>query len=76
MAARTDAEKATVLALFNKPWVRKEPILWLIHALADNDEIKHDYLKLFNVPSDNRVIENHYTHESRDACCWTVMENK
>ncbi len=36
-AARADAENATVLALFNKPWVGKEPILWLIHALVDND---------------------------------------
>jgi len=40
-SAKAEAEKAVVLALFNKRWVGKEPILWLIHALVDNDEIKH-----------------------------------
>jgi len=44
-SARAEAEKAVVLALFNKKWVGKEPILWLIHALIDNDEIKHAYLE-------------------------------
>ena len=31
-SARAEAEKAVVSALFNKKWVGKEPILWLIHS--------------------------------------------
>jgi hypothetical protein len=42
---RADVEKASVLALFNKPCTGKEPILRLIHALVNNDEIKHAYLE-------------------------------
>jgi hypothetical protein len=75
-AARADAENATVLALFNKPWVGKEPILWLIHVLVDNNEIKHAYLQHFEIPSHRMVSENHNTPESRDACCWTMMAKK
>ena len=35
-AARADAEKYVVLAVFNKRGVGKKPILWLIHTLIDN----------------------------------------
>jgi hypothetical protein len=72
-SARAEAEKAVVSALFNKKWVGKEPILWLIHALIDNDEIKHAYLERFDVPSDRMVIENQNTPETRVACCWAMM---
>jgi hypothetical protein len=47
-SARADAEKAAVLALFNKKWVGKEPILWLMLALIDNNKIKHAHLERFN----------------------------
>ena len=67
---KAEAEKAVVLALFNKKWVGKEPILRLIHALVDNNEIKHAYLESFDVPSDCMVIENRNTPEIRAACCW------
>ena len=72
-AARADAEKSVVLALFNKGWVGKEPILWLIHALIDNNDIKRAYLEHFDVPSDRMVVENRNTPETRAACCWTMM---
>ena len=61
------------MALFNKRWVRKEPILWLIHALIDNDDIKRVYLERFGVPSDCMVVKNRNTPETRVACCWTMM---
>ena len=47
-STRAEAEKAVVSALFNKKWVGKEPILRLIHALVDNNEIKHAYLERFD----------------------------
>jgi hypothetical protein len=75
-SARAEAEKAVVSALFNKRWVGKEPILWLIHALVHNDEIKHAYLERFDVPSDRMVIENRNTPETRAACCWAMMAAK
>jgi hypothetical protein len=75
-SARAEAEKAVVLALFNKRWVGKEPILWLIHALVDNNEISHAYLERFDVPSDHMVIENQNTPETRAACCWAMMAAK
>jgi hypothetical protein len=56
--------------------VGKEPILWLIHALVDNDVIKHAYLERFDVPSDRMVIENRNTPETRAACCWAMMAVK
>jgi hypothetical protein len=69
-SARAEAEKAAVVsALFNKKWVGKVPIIRLIHALVDNDEIKHAYLERFDVPSDRMVIENRNTPETRAACC-------
>ncbi len=74
--ARAEAEKAVVSALFSKKWVGKEPILWLIHALIDNNEIKHAYLERFNVPSDCMVIKNRNTPETRAACCWAMMAIK
>jgi hypothetical protein len=74
--ARAEAEKAVVSALFNKKWVGKEPILRLINALVDNDEIKHAYLERFDVPSDRMVIENRNTPETRAACCWAMMAVK
>ena len=75
-SARAEAEKTVVVALFNKRWVGKEPILWLIHALVHNDEIKHAYLERFDVPSDRMVIENRNTPETRAACCWAMMAAK
>jgi hypothetical protein len=75
-STRAEAEKAVVSALFNKKWVGKEPILRLIHALVDNDEIKHAYLERFDVPSDRMVIENRNTPETRAACCWAMMAVK
>jgi hypothetical protein len=75
-SARAEAEKAVVLALFNKKWVGKEPILRLIHALVDNNEIKHAYLERFDVPSDRMVIKNRNTPETRAACCWAMMAVK
>ena len=75
-STRAEAEKAVVSALFNKKWVGKEPILRLIHALVDNDEIKHAYLERFDVPSDRMVIENRNTSETRAACCWAMMAVK
>jgi len=75
-STRAEAEKAVVSALFNKKWVGKEPILRLIHALVDNNEIKHTYLERFDVPSDRMVIENQNTPETRAACCWAMMAVK
>ena len=75
-STRAEAEKAVVSALFNKKWVGKEPILWLIHALVDNNEIKQAYLERFDVPSDRMVIENRNTPETRAACCWAMMAAK
>ena len=73
---RAAAEKSVVPALFNKRWVGKEPILWLIHLLIDNDDIKRVYLERFDVPSDRMVVKNRNTHETRVACCWTMMAVK
>ena len=73
-SARAEAEKAVVSALFNKKWVREEPILRLIHALVDNneDEIKHAYLQRFDVLSDHMVIGNQNTPKTRAvSCLWT-----
>ena len=75
-SAKAEAEKAVVLALFNKRWVGNKPILRLIHALIDNDEIKHAYLERFDVPSDRMVIKNRNTPETRAACCWAMMAAK
>jgi hypothetical protein len=76
-SARAEAEKAAVVsALFNKKWVGKVPIIRLIHALVDNDEIKHAYIERFDVPSDRMVIENRNTPETRAACCWAMMAVK
>ena len=72
-SARAEEEKAVVLALFNKKWVGKEPILQLIHALVDIIEIKHAYLERFDNPSDRMVIENRNTPKTRAACCWAMM---
>ena len=62
---RAEAEKAVVSVLFNKKWVREEPILWLIHALVDNDEdeIKHAYLEHFDVLSGHMVIRSEHTRD-------------
>ncbi len=77
VSARAEAEKAAVVsALFNKKWVGKVPIILLIHALVDNDEIKHAYLERFDIPSDHMVIENRNTPETRAACCWAMMAVK
>jgi hypothetical protein len=40
----------------------EEPIIRLIHALVDNDEIKHAYLERFDV-----VIENKHLRQGRSA---------
>jgi hypothetical protein len=76
-STRAEAEKkAVVSALFNKKWVGKEPILWLIHALVDNDKIKHAYLERFDFPSARMVIENRNTPKTRVVCCWAMMAVK
>jgi hypothetical protein len=75
-AARADAEKSVVLALFNKKWLGKEPVLWLIHTLIDKYKIKHAYLERFDVLSDRMVVANWNTPETRAACCWTMMAVK
>ena len=54
----------------------KEQILLLIHALVDNDEIKHAYLEHYDVHSDRIVIENQNTPETRAECCWAMMAIK
>jgi hypothetical protein len=74
--AKADAEATAVLALLNKQWVGKEPILRLILTLINNDEIKRAYLERFDVPSDCMVVKNCNTPETRAACCWAMMAAK
>jgi hypothetical protein len=77
VAKRANEERnKTASGLFNKNWVGKEAILQLIHALVDNDEIKRAYLQRFNCPSDQMLIENRNTPESRAASCWAMMAEK
>jgi hypothetical protein len=44
MAEKAAKEMEEESSLFNKRWIGKEPILWLIHALIDDDNIKRAYL--------------------------------
>ena len=54
----------------------KNPILRLIHALIDEDDIKRAYLMRLDVSSDRMVIENRNTPESKAASVWAMMSRK
>jgi len=71
-AKKTEEETS----LFNKRWIGKEPILRLIHALLDDDNIKRAYLVRLDVLSDRMVIENRNTPESKAASVWAMMSQK
>ena len=76
IAEKAAKETEEESSFFNKRWIGKEPILWLIHALIDDDDIKRAYLVRLDVSSDCMVIENHNTPESKAASVWAMMSPK
>jgi len=76
MAEKAAKEMEEESSLFNKRWIGKEPILRLIHALIDDDDIKRAYLVRLDVSSDRMVIENRNTPESKAASVWAMMSRK
>ena len=76
MVEKAAKETEEESSLFNKRWIGKEPILRLIHALIDDDDIKWVYLVRLDVSSDRMVIENCNTPESKAASVWALMSRK
>ena len=76
MAEKAVKETEDELSLFNKKWIGKEPILRLIHALIDDDDIKRAYLVRLDVSSDRMVVENRNTPASKAASVWAMMSRK
>jgi hypothetical protein len=52
------AEVADKGAKKYKLWTGKYPYLQLIHAIVDNDDIKHAYIHCNNIPSGRMAVEN------------------
>ncbi len=67
MAEKAAKETEDELSLFKKKWIGKEPILRLIHALIDDNDIKRAYLVRLNVSSDRMVVD---TPASKAASVW------
>ena len=76
MAEKAAKETEDELSLFNKKLIGKEPILRLIHALIDDDDIKIAYLVRLDVSSDRMVVENRNTPASKAASVWAIMSRK
>jgi hypothetical protein len=57
-------------------WHGKFPMLRLIHALIDHDEIKSAFLMRHNLPGGHMTIENRNTEEARLGTVWQMLADK
>ena len=57
-------------------WTGKYPMLRLIHALIDHDNVKRAYLTRHDLPSGRMAIENRNTAEARASTVWQLMADK
>ena len=52
------ANKASALTTSGANWIGKYPVLHLIHALVDDDEIKREFLTCHNLTGGRLQLEN------------------
>ncbi len=57
-------------------WIGKYPLLRLIHAIVDDNEIKTAYLHRLHIPNGRMAIENRRTPAAIAENVWTMVANK
>ena len=75
-AAREKEDEERALDGGGSSWHGKFPMLRLIHALVDHDEIKSAYLTRHDLPSGRMAIENRNTVEARMGTVWQMMADR
>ena len=75
-AARERAQEESALAANGSNWIGKYPMLRLIHALIDHDEIKRAFHTRHDLPSGRMQVENRNTEEVRRSSVWQLMADK
>ncbi len=80
---RVVTEKAVAERLHNaealdggKKWQGKYPMLRMMHALVDHDEIKRAYLARQDLPSGQIAVENRNTPAAMAQNVWHLILNK
>jgi hypothetical protein len=76
LAARESAQEESALSSNGSNWVGKYPMLRLIHALIDHDEIKRAFHTRHNLPGGRMEVENRNTEELRMSSVWQLMADK
>ena len=75
-AAREKEKEDQELAGGGSSWIGKYPMLRLIHALIDHDNIKRAFLGLHDLPGGRMGVENRNTEEARMNSVWQMLSDK
>ena len=76
MAAPEKHQESSSLSSESAIWIGKYPILHLIHALIDHDEIKRAFLTHHDLTGGGIAVENQNTEETRESSVWQLLANK
>ena len=76
MAMAEKASKTRDLLSSSANWIGKYPILHLIHALVDHDEIKRSFLTCHDLTRGCISIENRNTEDARASSVWQLIADK
>ena len=76
MAVAEKQQESRSLSSSAANWIGKYPILRLIHALIDHDEIKRAFLTRHDLTGGRMAVENRNAAETRASSVWQLLANK
>ena len=73
---KEQAQEENELSRVGANWVGKYPMLRMIHALVDHDDIKRAFHTRNNAPDGCMAVENRNMAETRAASVWLLIVEK